>query len=281
MHLLRKTIALSALFCTIGYLATEVKHTNIHSSKNQLILDILKLSLSKSNDNYQFIEAPTVTSIPRKIKNINDGSLSVIWAGTSINLERQLLAIKIPLFKGFFGYRLLVIRKGEQQQFDGINSLEDLKKLKAGQGTYWVDTKVLREHALPVVTSDKIESLYPMLLHKRFDYFPRALHEPWVELEKYSNNTLEIEQNLLLKYPSAMYFFVSLENKELANKIEYGLNKAIDDGSFDKLFFNNKLIKNALDLANLKNRTEIQLTNSSLPQDVPTDVKKYWINIEK
>jgi len=46
-------------------------------------------------------------------------------------------------------------------------------------------------------------NLLKMLAYKRFDYFPRALHEPWLEIA--DKDAFAIEQHIMLKYISPIY----------------------------------------------------------------------------
>ena len=249
--------------------------------QQQLVIDILKLALSKSASEPEIIETPTFNTRPRSINEVKEGNITVIWAGTNTELEKQLLAVKIPIFKGMFGYRVFIIRKDEQEIFDTISELDDLRNFTAGQGRYWGNNAIMDENNIPMVTSNGHMSLFSMLQNKRFDYMTRGLHEPWVEDESYNEFGLAVEQNLLLVYPFAMYFFVSLDNKELAERIKNGMVQAIDDGSYDDLFYNHELIKNTVNKANLKERIIFKVPNSSLPSDVPVENKKYWLDFER
>ena len=76
-----------------------------------------------------------------------------------------------------------------------------------------------------------------MPANKRFDYFPRGLYEVWGEQKVNADKNLVIEDSLMLYYPAPIYFFVNKKNVALANRIERGLRIAMQDGSFDKLFF--------------------------------------------
>ena len=67
-----------------------------------------------------------------------------------------------------------------------------------------------------------------------------------------------------------MYFFVSATNEKLALDIEDGFKAAIADGSYDKLFFSNPMILNALKKANLKERVVLKLSNSNIPSNIST-----------
>ena len=77
-----------------------------------------------------------------------------------------------------------------------------------------------------------------------------------------------------------MYFFVSPDNTKLAKQIEVGFEQAIKDGSFDQLFFNNSMIKNALQKAKLNRRRVFHLKNPNMALEALTDRKKYWLDLE-
>ena len=148
----------------------------------------------------------------RRIEYVDAGRLDFATFSTRQELENKLLPVRIPLYKGLLGHRIFIIRQGDQNRFANVDSFSDLRTLKAGQGAKWADTKVLQQAGIPTVTAIKYEGLFHMLDGGRFDYFPRAVFEPFSELEKRSDLRLSIEEDLLLVYPLAMYFFVSNSN---------------------------------------------------------------------
>ena len=182
------------------------------------------------------------------------------------------------MLKGLLGHRIFIIKKENQALFDNIKTLDDLKRLKAGQGTEWGDTQILKSASIPVITTLKYPNLFLMLEGGRFDYFPRALHEPWSEVEERPELNLTIEKHIMLVYPFAMYFYVAKDNQALHDKLYQGFEMAISDGSFDQLFFNNQLIKDALNKTNIKNRTVIKIPNPAMHPDTPIDRKEFWLD---
>ncbi len=282
IHLAKLMGMLCLILTPQDIFAEQIVHMNVSNEKNKLVLDLLKLALSKSSDEFEFIESinPNANMVRNKEK-IRRGDLTVLWAGTSRNLEDELLAIKIPILKGLLGHRIFIIRKEDQDKFSKVSTIDDLTQFKAGQGTFWEDATILNNNNIPIVTTNKFQNLFPMLAGNRFDFFPRAIHEPWVELEEFEQYGLAVEENILLVYPFAMYFFVSRENKPLADKIRSGLEKSIDDGSYDRLFFSNMMIKNALEKANLKQRKIFNLTNPSMPMPSSEKDAKYWLDVSK
>lgn len=273
--------AVLALFSLKPLAATTIITNLAQEPKEQLALSVLKLALSKTLPDAQFQSLAEFAEQERASSFVKDGTLSVMWAGTTPTYEAELLPIRIPVEKGMLGYRVFIIRKGDQPLFDQVKSLDDLKKLKAGQGRFWGDTAVLKAAGLPTVTPVKYPTLFPMLDGKRFDYFPRAIHEPWAELDTRKTLNLEVEKRILLVYPFAMYFFVAKDQPQLGEAIRSGLEAAIKDGSYDKLFYNNPLVANALSNANLKNRLVLRIPNPFMSAQTPLNRPELWLDPSK
>ncbi|MEY4588674.1 MAG: hypothetical protein RL497_750 [Pseudomonadota bacterium] len=216
----------------------------------------------------------------RYVEDIIANKVDVMWAATNQDLEDNMLPIRIPLLKGLLGHRIFLIQQNDQAKFDRIKTLEDLKKIKLGQGTVWADTQILEANELPVVKAQKYHSLLRMLDGGRFDAFPRGVQEPWTEVKLIDGLNLAVEQRIMLVYKMPCYFFVNKANSQLAKEIEQGLNRAIADGSFDQLFFNDPAIQNALNKANIKNRLVFHLDNPTLPKETPVDRAELWLDLK-
>jgi len=239
---------------------------------------LLKLALSKVPGSYELQEAIPNTSEERMVNMLMDKQLEVVWYATTNDLEERLQPIRICIYRGLLGYRVLMIKKGNQHKFDGIKNLEDLKRVSLGQGRFWADTNVLTANNLNVVKVLKYEGIFHMLDGDRFDAFPRGVHEPWSEIQRYPTLALDVEENLLISYTNPFYFFVNKSNTKLASDIERGLRIAIEDGSFDEYFRNDPTVKDALAKGNLKSRTLIQLENPGLPPKTPVDDASLWFD---
>ncbi len=166
-----------------------------------------------------------------------DGVIDIIWTMNDNKREQELLPIKISLLRGLNSYRIFLIRKEDHHKFSEITTFQELSKLTAGSGTNWPDTAILDNNGLPVVTAAHYELLFTMLAAKRFDYFPRGLYEIWNEQLAHKDKNFSIESSIMLHYHAPIYFFVNKKNTALADRIERGLQLAIKDGSFEKLFF--------------------------------------------
>ena len=248
-------------------------------ARNEYFLAMLELALEKTADQGDWTLQPADQVMPQSLalqRLSNNDGIDVVWSMTSIEREKQNRAIRIPLMKGLMGYRLLIIRTEDQQWFRRLQTIDELRELRAGQGHDWPDTEILRANGLAVEGEAEYDSLFSLLQQGRFDYLPRAINEPWEELAARPNMDLMVEQGLLLYYPTAEYFFVNRQNTVLAERLEKGLRLAIEDGSFDKLFREHPINANAFGKANLLRRRIIRLDNPLLPKDTPFADKQLW-----
>jgi hypothetical protein len=237
---------------------------------------VLALALSKSGTPHTLAPMPYQMPQGRALKQLAQGlDLNVVWSITSKEREDELLPVRIPIDKGLYGWRIFLVNKEDVAKFSAIQSLSDLRALKAGQGHDWPDTAILRANGLPVEISPRYDSLFRMLKSNRFDYFPRSVLEIWGEADRYADTGLVVEPRVLLRYPTAFYFFVSKSDPELAAILERGLNAAIKDGSFERLF--QQTFGDVLRRANLSGRTEMRLNNPLLPATLPLHRKELWM----
>jgi len=240
---------------------------------------VMALEASKAdNEEIDIIFSPRDYAQARWINMLqNDKSNFVIWTMTDKEREQQLRPIRIPIFKGLFGYRVLLIRKEEQARFDQVKTVDDLAKFLGGQGTHWPDTLIMQANGLRLTTAETTESLFRMIHAKRFDYFPRGISEAWFELLQRKDTDLIVEENLLLYYPTDIYFFVNKDNEALAQRIEKGMEALIDNGKFDQFFYNHPRVSSGLE--RLKGRRIIELKNPFLPAETPVNNPRYWIDL--
>ncbi len=187
----------------------------------------------------------------------------VIWTITDRARESRLRAIRVPLMRGLYGFRVLVIRPQESARFASINSLAQLAQLTAGLNSQWPDARVFTYNKLGFEGGTFAANFYRMLAAKRFDYFPRGILEITEEQAFIDQNQLQLEPQLLLYYPSALYFFVNRNNEQLARRLELGLQKLQASGTYDRLFYSHPSVRAAL--ARMAGRRVIQLTNPDLP----------------
>lgn len=222
----------------------------------------LQLALSKTSnasEQIQFHYHSIDVKRERARLLVKKGTLDIIWSSSNKKREEELTPVKFNLIRGINEYRLLLIRADDQEKFNQVKTLTDLQKFRIGSGTHWGDTDIYRFNGLPLVTSYAYAPMFRMLKLKRFDYMARSLQEVNYELEHYGKSGLAIEKNLVIHYPQPIYFFVSDNNRALAERIQRGLEIARDDGSLDALFFGIPNFRQAWEQLQQLNRKMIEL----------------------
>ncbi len=233
-------------------------------------LRLLEAALQKSGRQYKInlFSLPMLQSRALLRLEHNEG-IDVISTMTSREREAKLQPIRIPIDRGLLGWRLLMIRSADAERFARIRNVDELKGLVAGQGSDWPDTEILRASGFTVHGTSNYEALFNMLDKGRFDFFPRGAMEIWREITLYQPR-LMVEPTLVLRYPSAIYFFVRKGDVRLAADLSTGLQKMIADGSFERIF--QEHFGAMLAQSNLKGRRVFSLTNPLMP-DMPASAK--------
>ncbi len=215
-----------------------------------------------------------------ELKNATD-KLTVMYLGTSKDLEATLVPVRIPVDKNLGGYMVMLIRKEDQPKFEAMNSVADLQKFRIGLGLGWLDVDILRADGFNVVTGSSYDGLFDMLANGRFDAFSRAaveiLDEYAARREKIPD--MCIEDSFILYYPLPMYFWFSktAEGERLAARAREGMLGMIADGTYDRIFFQYQQHK--IDALHLGRRKVFRVENPLLRGlPVPFDDKRLWFD---
>lgn len=273
-------LAASSLVAFSVHAQTVIKINEAVDGNGRYAMLMVNLALSKIETKYTVkVESNTVTQA-RNIDDVAGGQSDLLWAATNQEMEDKLLPIRIPLYKGLLGHRIFIINPASQARFDQVKTFDDLKQFTFGQGTTWADSDILTNNGLKVVRANKYQSLFYMVDGGRFDAFPRGVQEPWQELETNSTLPLAVEKRIMLVYRMPFYLFTGKQNAKLAADLELGLNRAIADGSFDRIFYNDPMVKAVLEKANLEERLVFNLNNPTLPKETPLDRAELWLDIK-
>lgn len=255
------------------------KTISLFSTPNPLgpyTLALIKLALSYSDTEYDILSISKEFSFARRVMETKENRISVLWGGAYLQKESGLQAIKIPIFKGLMGYRLFLISKSNKNAFSAIDRFSQLTKFTYGQGQGWADSAILSHNNLNVFEVDNYNNLFPMVAANRFDLLPRGSIEIWAELDNRPHLGLAVEKNVALYYPLPFYFYVNKDNIALENDLSRGLNAAILDKSFDNLFYNFPLIKEAIKKSRLNERKIFTLENPNFIGKNPFESEHYW-----
>jgi hypothetical protein len=237
---------------------------------------LLHLAIEKSGTEYQLVPSGQVMTQHRTLRQLGSKSgLDVVWTMTSPEREKELKPIRIPIDRGLIGWRLLLIHNDNEQKIQQLDE-KQLKTSPSIQGSDWPDYPILKANHFRVLGSGDFDAMFKMLQAKRIDYFPRSITEIWPELQQKTGMSLTVAPKWVLHYPAALYFFVQKDNIELANAIEIGLLRAIEDGSMQQLFLQH--FSSAIQQADLKSRTVIPLNNPLLPAQTPLQNKALWFD---
>ena len=221
-----------------------------YSAHGGFFVDVLKLALARTADAGE--PPPTLlhasADLPRERlrQMLQDGQLDVIWSTTTPEREVQALPVRFNLLKGSNELRFLLVRAADLPRLRGLRSLDGLRQLRAGAGTFWSDTQILRANGFAVETTIKFESLFLMLKAGRFDFIPRTREEIDFELQRHRALGFAELPGVALQYRQPVYFFVTRGRPQLAERLLRGLNLAAADGSFDALFMAEPGLKAAL-----------------------------------
>lgn len=254
----------------VRYPGPETETDRRHDYPHELLI----LALSKTGTDYRVEYVPVRMNQEREVIELEAGrTIDVSSIPSSADREARLLPIRIPVNKGLLGWRIGLVRKGEEGLLADVRTLADLSRVRIAQGHEWPDTAILRDNGIDVIEGASYEGLFKMLSTRRFDYFPRSVMEIWSERDANAGR-LEVEPRIALHYFYDAYFFVNKNNTKLAEDIRRGLEAAIADGSFDKLFqahWGERLRK-----ARLHERVVIELRNPLLTPQTPKDRAELW-----
>lgn len=267
-------------FCAASGWAQTVRYPSagdIYTVQHRYPLALLKLALSYSGEAYQLEPSSYFMSQGRALKQLQQSKdLEVLWTMTSKQREAQVLPIRIPIYKGLIGWRIFLQGPKVPARFE--RSMDALKQLRIVQGHDWPDTPILRANGFNVAAVPNYESMFEMLSLGRVDLFPRAVIEIWDELDQHASANIQLEPALLISYPAATYFFVSFDNPALAQVIETGLLKAIEDERFDALF--EEFFGDMIARAQMEQRTHYRLNNPLIPEATPLNDLRLWFRLD-
>jgi len=255
------------------------RHEALQDPQIRYVLMLLRLALERSGQAVEFQPSRNVMVQSRALLELArpEPGLDVFWTMTNAERERQLLPIRIPLDRGLLGWRLLLVRKADQERWAGVQTLAQLAAMQAGQMGDWPDTAILRANGLQVQTGTHFESLFRWLAEGRFDYFPRSVLEIGPEEIEHADRGLSIEPHLLLQYPAALYFFVAPARPQLAEQLNRGMEALVADGTLEKLW--QAQFGDVIERYRLRSRKLIKLSNPLLPPATPLQRKPLWFGL--
>ena len=232
--------------------------------RSDYAISLLTEALRRSAPQLKVVPARHLFSRSRALEELMPGgAVDVVWTLTSVEREQKYLPVRIPIYFGYGGYRLLLIHQQQQARFAALRTGAQWRELQFAQVHDWIDTKLLRQHGWQVQGVSQYANLFPLLLKQRVDAVPRGVLEISDEAAQWQSQGLMIEPHWLIKYPSAEYFFVSQQNPLLAAALEQGIRQMQQDGSLQRLFDQHFAAK--LTALGLDQRRVLKIQNPYLP----------------
>ncbi|MEX0299047.1 MAG: hypothetical protein AB3N28_08240 [Kordiimonas sp.] len=218
--------------------------------------------------------------ILRSLEDNANSPINVHFSGHSIEREKSLLQIDVPLTRGLYGYRMFIIRAEDQQKFEGISTLSSLtQKITVGSGTSWPDTKILKDAGFTVKTGSRSD-LWVLLGRKRFTGFPRSIYEIYTDIANppahLASTPLAIERSIMLHYPFDLFFYLAPNDTLRGDILKQGLERIYNNGKFMEIFLESPSAQEALhDIE--KFRPQIfRIQNTLSTERLEAIPERYW-----
>jgi len=239
---------------------------------------LLRAALDASGERFliETRESLTQARATRELQH-EQGVIDVYAMAPTPERERRLQLLPMPLYRGLFGWRLLLARPDTAAQLQGLKDLAALRRLLLLQGEDWPDTGILRANGLRVLAgSTQLHRLHAMLVEGRADLFPRALNEAWREAdaEPAQSPRFVVLPGLALRYRSDLFFFTRRDDQRLTPALQRGLTQLQRSGQFDALlrdFHGEAIARSALG-----SRQLIELRNPLLPPGLRAQPAALW-----
>lgn len=263
----------SAVDHNFHYIRVPAQHFKENSTYRYFV-DALRLALDKTKDAglpFKILPDPSKASQGRLLRQLREGTTDVTWTVTSREREHAYRAVYFPIARGLFGYRVLLIHTNNNDVFANL-SLSQLKENAGVQGVGWPDATILRFNGYSVKEAP-VSMLFKLIESKMADYFPRSVLEVEDELSSRTALPLMIEPQKAFYYLSPLYYYVSRQNSDLADRIQKGLDIALADGSLLALYNDQPFAKSTEKL--LSGRDFIELKNPVLSDFSQHTLEKY------
>lgn len=257
---------------------TVVRHNFFQNEDTQTLNykgEVLALILEKSKAKYgpYVMERGTqqAWSQRRTYNELEHGDLDLISSQTSIDREKSGLPVRYCLYKGLLGIRIGMGTPSAVAQRERVTTFDELRQVKLGQVSDWPDYSIQSAAGLQVTRLTSVDSSIQRLNLGTFELLPLGIVEVGPVAKRYQLKTIA---SWAIAYPTAYYFFVNKKRPELAQRLAYGFERAIRDGSFDRLFA--RRIEPLVQASGLERRRLFRIPNPLLPPETPLARRELW-----
>lgn len=179
-------------------------------------------------------------NVPQKrvLALLGGGELTLHWFVQNNTKDKEYTPVEVGLTNSLIGHRILLIQKGSQSKYDGVQTLADFRKLNlvGGFGKNWFDVKVWKENDLKYLEKDGNWRLIYKMVQKGgrgYDYFSRGMIEVLPESKVYPY--LAIEKKLVLIYERDFQFYLGQGSENIKPILTKALENAKKSGLMQQL----------------------------------------------
>ena len=123
--------------------------------------DLIVMLLKKAGVDVNMISLKNDANKSRKVALMKRGKLDIDWYGVDKDLEKELIPIRFPIFKGLLGHRIFITNKNfAKNEIPKIKSKQDLAKHVMLQGKGWGDVAILRSGGFKVKEVGAYETIF-------------------------------------------------------------------------------------------------------------------------
>jgi hypothetical protein len=245
--------------------------------------DLVKLALEKTKPefgNYKMVAVPaelnTLRALSDITRNVYGNMVMELSYETDLTQSGKLTFINIPLDGGIVGYRICFVSPAKKEAIANANNLQELQQFTIAQGVGWADTQILKANGFNVIEIPIYTNIFKMISSNRVDLFCRGANQIKSEMEYFKNlKGLDFDRSFVLVYDLPRFFYIHKDNVIAKNRIEKGLQIAIEDGSLRALW--EKYNRESIDYAELNNR-KIYYLNNPLLNGLTPDYKQYFFD---
>lgn len=223
-------------------------------------LAVLQKALQTSKQLSSFKLTATDVRMPRgrSLKLLEEGNaVDIFWSIATPERDAVLSKVDFDLYKGMFGYRLLLVKQSKKRSFESIESVDVLRERVAALGYDWPDYQILSKNGFQVQGTSSYAGLFQLLQRDRVDYLPRSVFEVWQELDHFRDNSMQVVENIALYYPISFTYYLSRKNQKLAMIIQTSLESMDRNGAFDAFF--DEVWQDSLNRSDLNNKRTFHL----------------------
>lgn len=207
-------------------------------------IELMRLLLSLSEDKYgkaSMTVSDRSMSQLRMLKTMKEGKVIHFMSSPFINAfpdEEAVIVLPYQILNNLLGYRQIIVHQEDEPHYKNIKNLKQFYERSVGQVDGWSDVAVYRHNQIEVSEAPRLAALFSMLEYKRFDYISLGVSEmsKTFETHKLSEKGFTIVEDFMIYYPWPVHIMVSKAQPQLAERLDYAMEKALATGAFDRHF---------------------------------------------